>query len=150
MEEKLSFPSKIDWWLPVLLAVVLLSAPVSLALGAKHSPFTPATLVILVASFVLPVGLLGWMFADTTYVIDGDVLRVHCGPMRVVVPLESITRIERGSSLRSGLTLSLSRLCIRYGRFKEVLISPKDAQGFIRAIVARVPGVVLEDLDEYR
>ena len=150
MEEKLRFPSKVDWWLPVLLGVVLMSAPVSLALGAKHTPFTPATLAILVASWAIPVGLLGWMFADTTYVIDGAVLRVHCGPMRVVVPLESITRIERGSNLRSGLTLSLSRLCVRYGRFKEVLISPKDRQGFIRAIVARVPSVVLEDLDEYR
>jgi hypothetical protein len=150
MDERLRFPSKVDWWLPVLLVVVLASAPVSLALGAKHTPFTPATLAILVASLAIPFGLVGWMFADTEYVIDGSVLRVHCGPMRIVVPLDSITRIERGSSILSGMTLSLSRLCIRYGRFKEVLISPKDREGFIRAIVARVPSVVLEDLDEYR
>ena len=50
----------------------------------------------------------------------------------------------------SSPALSLSRLAIQYGRFEEVLISPDDRQGFIRAIVARVPNVVLENLDEYR
>jgi hypothetical protein len=50
MEENLRFPSKVDWWLPVLLGVVLMSAPVSLALGARHTPFTPATLAIVIAS----------------------------------------------------------------------------------------------------
>ena len=146
----LRFPSKIDWWLPVLIGAAVLSAPVSIALGAKHTPFTPATLTILAVSMALPVGLVGWMFANTAYVIDGPDLRVNCGPIRIVVPIDSITRIERGSSLQSGLTLSLSRLAIHYGRFNEVLISPKDRQGFVRAIVARVPGVVLVDLDEYR
>jgi hypothetical protein len=39
---------------------------------------------------------------------------------------------------------------VEYGESKEVIISPADRQGFIRAIVARVPNVVIEDLDEYR
>lgn len=150
MGEGLRFPSKVDWWLPLLMAAAILGPLISIAMGARHTPFTGATPIILAISLVLPAGLLVWMFADTAYVIDGPDLRVHCGPIRVVVPIDSITRIERGSSIGSGLTLSLSRLAIHYGRFREVLISPADRRGFIAAIVARVPDVVVQDLDEYR
>lgn len=149
-DDELRFPSKVDWWLPVLMLAAIVGPLISLGLGAKHTPFTPATTLVLAVSLVIPAGLLVWMFADTAYVIEGPDLRVQCGPIRVIVPIDTITRIERGSSVGSGLTLSLSRLAIHYGRFKEVLISPKDRRGFIAAIVARVPDVVLEDLDEYR
>lgn len=151
MNSCLRFPSKVDWWLPVLMLAAVVGPLISIVFGgSRHTPFTPATTLILAVSLVLPAGLLVWMLVDTAYVIDGEDLRVHCGPIRVVVPIASITRIERGSSIGSGLTLSLSRIAVHYGRFKEVLISPADRRGFIAAIVARVPDVVVQDLDEYR
>jgi hypothetical protein len=64
--------------------------------------------------------------------------------------IDSITRVERGSSFGSAPALALSRVTIHYGRFSEVSISPKDRRGFIQAIAARVPNMVLQDLDEYR
>jgi len=150
MEPELRFPSKIDWWLPAILGLAVLAAPISIALGAKHTPFTPATLTMLGVSVAFPIVLVGWMFANTAYVIEGSLLRVNCGPIKIAVPIDLITRIDRSNTFGSAPTLSLSRITIHYGRFSEVTISPKDRRGFIRAIVARVPNVVLEDLDEYR
>jgi hypothetical protein len=150
MEPELRFPSKIDWWMPTMIGLVIVSAPIAIVLGAKHSPFTRSTIAVLVVGLALPVGLLGWMWSSTMYVISGNELRISSGPMKVLVPIDSISRIRRSNSPASSPALSLSRLEIHYGRFNEVLISPKDRRGFIRAIVARVPNVVLEDLDEYR
>jgi hypothetical protein len=150
MDDELRFPSKVDWWLPAILGLAVLAAPISIALGAKHTPFTPATLTMLGVSVAFPIVLVGWMFANTAYVIEGSLLRVNCGPIKIAVPIDLITRIDRSNAFGSAPTLSLSRITIHYGRFGEVTISPRDRRGFIRAIVARVPNVVLEDLDEYR
>lgn len=143
------FPSKVDWWLPALLGLLLLAGPVMIVWGPKHRPVTPGNSMFIAAMLVFPILLVGWMFVSTVYVIDGANLVIKCGPAKIVVPIDSITAIERGS-LASGPAMSLSRLCVRYGRFQEVNISPKDKRGFIHAIQTRVPHVILRDVDEYR
>jgi len=149
MFDELRFPSKIDWWLPVLLGFAVLVGPVMIVWGPKHKPITEANYLVIAISLAVPMVLVGWMFVSTAYVIDGANLIVRSGPIRQVVPIDSITAIERGG-LTSAPALSLSRLCVRYGRFGEVTISPKDKRGFIREIQARVPHLILRDVDEYR
>lgn len=149
-EGELRFPSKIDRWLVVLIGVATLGGPVSVYVGSRDKPLPQSTVLILAAGLIIPVALVGWLFSTTEYVISGPDLRVRSGPVRIVVPIGSITRIARSDSLASGATLSLSRLAIEYGAQQEVIISPADRRGFIRAIVERAPNVVLEDLDEYR
>ena len=148
-ESELRFPSKIDWWLPVLLGLAVLAGPVMIFFGPTHKPITPANQLLIGTTLAFPMVLVGWMFASTVYVIDGANLLVRCGPTKLVVPIDSITAIERGS-LASAPAMSLSRLCVRYGKFSEVNISPKDKRGFINAIQARVPHLILRDVDEYR
>ncbi len=148
-ETQLRFPSKIDWWLPLLLGLAVLAGPVMVFFGPTHRPITPANQVIIGVTLTIPMLLVGWMFASTFYVIEGADLVIKCGPAKIVVPIDSITAIERGS-LASGPAMSLSRLCVRYGRFREVNISPKDKRGFIHAIQVRVPHLILRDVDEYR
>ena len=150
MDEPLRFPSKIDWWIPWLIAIPAIAGPVSLYFNPGKKPMTPATMWTVAASLVLPIIFLGWLFKTTDYLISGGDLRVRCGPMKITMPLSSITRIARSNSMASGAALSLSRIAVEYGESKEVIISPADRQGFIRAIVARVPNVVIQDLDEYR
>ena len=143
------FPSKIDWWLPVLLVLVMLAGPISILFGPKRVVIPAANSTFIAVAIALPMLLVGWMLVSTVYVIDGANLRVKCGPMRIVVPIDSITSIERGS-LASAPALSLTRLSVRYGSSGMVTISPKDMRGFIHAIMARVPHLVLRDVDEYR
>ena len=148
--EELRFPSKIDWWVPVFVLASVLAAPVLSTMGAKHTAMTTPVMAVLAISLALPVGLFVWMYGNTSYVIAGDELRITCGPSKETVAIDSISRIRRTISPMSSPALSFQRLEIHYGRFGEVLISPEDQRGFIRAIVARVPNVVLEDLDDIR
>jgi hypothetical protein len=150
VNEPLRFPSKVDWWIPWLIAIPAVAGPVSLYFNPGRKPLTPATVWTVAASVILPIVFLGWIFATTDYLIADGGLRVRCGPMEVTMPLDSIKRIANSTSMASGAALSLSRIAVEYGDSKEVIISPADRQGFIRAIVARVPNVVIEDLDEYR
>ena len=133
-----------------MIGIVIASAPVAIWLASPQRSFPRAVVPVMAASLILPVGLLVWMWFGTMYAISGNELRITCGPAKILVPIDSISRISNSHSIVSGPALSLSRLEIQYGRFKTVLISPDDRRGFIRAIVARAPNVVLEDLDEYR
>lgn len=150
MDDPLRFPSKIDWWIPAIVAIATVGAPLSLYFTPKTKPLPPSTMWIVAASVAVPILLIGWLFKTTGYVISGGDLRVTGGPVNLTIPIDSITRIARSTSLASGATLSLHRLAVEYGASKEVIISPADRRGFVRAIMARAPSVVLEDLDEYR
>jgi hypothetical protein len=152
-ESEQRFPSKIDWWLPVFIGAVMLAAPVSIALTAKHKPIESSTIAILAVSLALPAALIVWVFKNTVYVISGNDLTILCGPTDTHIAIDSITRIEGGSGgggLGSAPALSLSRISIHYGSYGEILISPEDRRGFIHAILAKAPNVALQDLDEYR
>ena len=150
MGGELRFPSKIDWWLIALPIVAVAAAPMVIVMKGKPGQVTGATFIPLAISLVVPIGIFASMFSSTVYVVSGNDLRIKCGPIKLVVPIDSISRIRGCRNPASAPALSLSRLEIHYGRFNEVLISPKDRQAFLRAIVARVPNVVLENLDEYR
>jgi hypothetical protein len=116
----------------------------------SRKPVTPVTWMVLLGAGVFTLALVGWMFTTTAYVISGPALVLKSGPVRITIPIDKITRISRGSWVGSAIALSLSRIEIQYGRFQSILISPEDTRAFIEAIVARVPNVVIEDLDEYR
>lgn len=149
-ENEQRFPSKIDWWILATPIVVVVGVLVAIVLNTKPGQVHVSIFVPLAISVVVPVGIFASIFSSTSYVISGNELRIKCGPMKMLVSIDSISWIANSHSLVSSPALSLSRLAIQYGRFKEVLISPADRQGFIRAIVAKAPNVVLEDLDEYR
>jgi hypothetical protein len=145
------FPSKVDWWIPTCMVLASIGAPLGMTAFGKSQALRDGTTLVILAVTILPVlALLLWVMLSTAYVIDGDELVIRCGPTKSSISIASITRIRRSSSPASAPAASLRRLEVHYGRYNEVLISPRDRREFIRAIVERVPGVVLEDLDEYR
>ena len=148
--DELRFPSKIDWWILAIPIVVVVGVLVAIVSNTKPGQVHVSIFIPLAISVVVPIGIFASIFSSTSYVISGNELRIKCGPTKMLVPIDSISRIANSHSVVSSPALSLSRLAIQYGRFQEVLISPADRHGFIRAIVAKAPHVVLEDLDEYR
>jgi len=149
MTDEIRFESKIDWWVMAIPALAIVGVPVAIVFNTKPGQLTGAIVIPIAISLVVPLGIFAWLFTSTEYVVAGNDLRIRSGPVRKLVPIDSITAIERGS-IESAPALSLSRVCIRYGRFDHVTISPKDMSGFIRTIVARVPNVALRDIDDYR
>jgi Mn2+/Fe2+ NRAMP family transporter len=126
-----TFRSKIDPWLPMVLAGAL--AIVVLAVVATVGT-DPTTLTILAAILVLDAGLMVWILAGTRYVLDRDVLRVRCGPFRWEVPIAEISAVTPTRTPQSSPALSLDRLHIEYGEGRALIISPADKDGFIRAL----------------
>ncbi len=78
-----------------------------------------------------------WLFMldilfNTRYIIKGDVLVVRCGAFfKSSVSIHSIKEITGSRSIVSSPALSLDRIAIRYNKYDEVMISPKDRDAFI-------------------
>jgi hypothetical protein len=146
----LRFRSKIDWWLALLLGGAVLSFPVIFGFTDSGRAALQKDLVGILATGLVPVLLVAWMFFDTGYDVTLTGLRVRCGPIRRAVPLDKISRICATRSIMSAPALSLDRLEVSYNRFDTVVISPADKRGFLAAVVGRAPQVTLERLDEFR
>jgi hypothetical protein len=66
---------------------------------------------------------------------------VRSGPLRARLPIASIRRISRSSTLLAGPALSLRRLEVDHGKYDTAIVSPHDQAGFIAALVERNPTI---------
>lgn len=127
------FRSKIDLWLLLVIAaaamVPLLQVMAALRNGENWLPH----LLI----FGILGGLFSWMLLSTKYTVNRDTLLVQSGPFRWRIFKNEITGIVPSKSILSSPALSLDRLRIEYaGGRRSILISPKNKDGFLKAIAA--------------
>ena len=130
-----TFRSKVDAWLALTVAGGLGWIWFSLA-QRIWAGRTTDVLDLIVPPFTS--ALMIWIFRATYYVVTVDKLIVRSGPFRRVVPLSSITRLRATRNPRKAPALSLDRIEVRYGS-KQVLVSPRDKPGFVRAMADRAP-----------
>lgn len=127
------FASKIDGWLVLILvaSVVLVVVTLSVNLIARPDPLHAMTAILLTLLFLL---LIGSVLFRTYYSVEGNTLRIVCGPFRWKVPIDQITAVERTRNPLSSPALSLDRLKIRYAGKKWIMISPADQRRFMKAL----------------
>lgn len=126
--------SKIDWW---LLAVLLFAVGASLfaALDVlSQSTATAWSLAVLIVGVgaVLPL----WLLSSTHYTLGNGLLLVRSGPFRWKIPVAEITGVTETSNPLSSPALSLDRLCINFGHYQTLMISPRDKALFIQDLEA--------------
>jgi hypothetical protein len=126
------FKSKIDRWLLYLLIAVMVFEVVVMSAAAMQVDSPLEATVLIIAALVI-VGLLGSMLIGTHYTVDGNILRIRCGPFRWQVPVDAIESVEPTRNPLSSPALSLDRLRIQYGK-RRILVSPADKAGFLKAI----------------
>ncbi len=126
------FKSKVDRWLLYLLIAVMVFEVVVMSVAATQTDTALEATTLVMAALVI-VGLLGSMLIGTHYTVDGNTLRIACGPFRWKVPVDAIESVEPTRNPLSSPALSLDRLRIQYGR-RRILVSPADKAGFLRAI----------------
>src|SRR5262245_47856275 len=127
------FVSKRDAWLvAVLWAASLLDFLIAAWLwrGRGGAPAFVAPLLGLTGAFQLHV-----LYA-TDYLLADEELRIRASLFRWRVPLAAIDAVEPTRSPLSSPACSLDRLRIRY-RGRQVLVSPLDKPGFLRALASR-------------
>ena len=136
------FASRVDgWFVAVVLstiALVVISSGRAYLLGGS----APGGVIGAVLS-VVTVALLLWVWRGTWYEMGEDQLLVRSGPFRWRIPLAQVRAVAPSRSLLSSPALSLDRLRIDYGRASSILISPHDAEGFVRALGQRCPQVAI-------
>jgi hypothetical protein len=129
------YPSKIDWWLAILLAVAPLmsiAAMIGTAIAGVGVIVTLGSTVFLAAIY------LGLVF-PMRYGIDDQHLVVRHGLVRQRILLRDITEVKPTRNPLSSPALSLDRLAIRFGDgfFKSAMISPAAKAEFLDELAAR-------------
>ena len=75
------FKSKVDRWLLYLLIAVMVFEVVVMSVAATQADTALEATTLVMAALVI-VGLLGSMLIGTHYTVDGNTLRIACGPFR--------------------------------------------------------------------
>jgi hypothetical protein len=136
------YPSKIDGWLAIVLAIApvmcLVAAVSLLAAGGEGA------IAAFAGGGVIAAVYLGLVF-PMRYGISADAIVVRHGVVRQRIPLRDVVEVQPTRNPLSSPALSLDRLAIRFGEgiFKNVMISPADKQGFMDELAARA-GLVRE------
>jgi hypothetical protein len=140
--ESQRFESKVDLWL-VAVIVASFALPVVLAISnAMRSGLSGAALMLLIG-VVPPALLVGFVFRNTYYVVTDEAIIANC-LFRRTMPLASVTSLRPTRNPLSAPALSLDRIEILSGSGSRLLVSPKDRDAFVRAVVSRAPRTALE------
>lgn len=121
------FVSKIGTFILVPLAILLGILVIAFIQEGALLGLIPLILVIL---FILN------MFLNTRYTLDQGMLDIRCGFLyRKVIDVARIRKISETNTLMSSPALSLDRLELHLYKASSVVISPKNKDEFIEAML---------------
>ncbi|MCF6129031.1 PH domain-containing protein [Flavobacterium sp. AS60] len=126
------YKSKIDWWLGLVLLYPIFRSVVSIIEGEWIGYLG----IILCTLFIV------FISKSTRYIIAENQLIVKC--MFIVndkIEISKIRKIEKTNSILSSPALSLDRIAIKFNKFDEIYISPKERQNFLNDLLAINPDI---------
>jgi uncharacterized membrane protein YdbT with pleckstrin-like domain len=132
-----AFPSKVDPWLGVIIAIVPLVGVMSfvaLALTGDTSAMLAGGLSMLGMFAIIPA-----FVYPLRYELRDDALVIRFGILRSRVPYDRIRAVTPTRTLVGSPALSLDRLHVQAGSALGPNISPADKQGFLQALARRAP-----------
>jgi hypothetical protein len=133
MSEGISFNSKIDTWL----LVVLLTGVAGCLLAALYLIQGATGMRIVAGLLFLVAALIVWPLVTTRYVLSDAQLRIRCGPITWTVPVTEITAVTPTRNPLSSPALSLDRIRIDYGKGRSIMLAPEPREAFLRQLQAR-------------
>ena len=106
---------------------------------ALLTPSTPA----LWLPVLIPAAGMAWIWFDTRYIIDGPYLYYQSGPFRGQVAIADIRSVVVNKTLWVGFrpALATGGLIIRYNRWDEIYISPRNPERFLAVLTERNPRI---------
>ncbi len=132
------FRSKVDRWIVVVLgSAAMLSFAVSLVVAVVSPSATEKALVL--GGWCALTGGVAWLLRSTRYLVEDARLLVRSGPFSWSIPYDRIEAVLPSTSPASAPALSLDRLELRGTGRRSLLVSPRDREGFLAALLARCP-----------
>jgi hypothetical protein len=126
------YKSKVDWWLGLVLVYPIFRSVASIIEG-DWIGYIGIALCLLFIVFISK---------STRYIISENHLIVKC--MFIVndkIEISKIRKIEKTNSILSSPALSLDRISIKFNKYDEVYISPKERQAFIDELLKINPEI---------
>ncbi|WP_139343293.1 PH domain-containing protein [Virgibacillus siamensis] len=92
---------------------------------------------------LMAIGFMLWIWFGTGYRIENHVIKIKNGPFRSEIAIQDINSIGKTKSLMATPALSVERLTLRYGKYSEMLLSPKNEKEFVELLLAKNPQIKL-------
>jgi hypothetical protein len=87
-------------------------------------------------------GLITHMFLKTEYTIEEKKLKIKCGFFTYKpIEINEIKEITKSSNIISSPAASFDRIEIKYGKFEELIISPKNKFEFAQSLTNLNPKI---------
>ena len=130
------FKSKIDWWFGLILVYTIFLSITALLEGEW----------IGLLGLTGVVGFILILSKTTQYIINENQLVVKSTwIVNERIDISKITKVEKSNSILSSPALSLDRLLVRYNKYDEVLISPKEKIEFINELLKINPNIEIKN-----
>lgn len=134
-----TFPSKISYTLLIIIGFILFIP----AIVEMYNHGLNEQVLMVCASILLVFVFLLYIFFSTKYTIIKDTLLIKSGFLvNMKIDINTINSIHKTNSILSSPAASFDRILVSFGQYDEVIISPKDKLGFIKAIKQINPSIV--------
>jgi predicted ABC-type exoprotein transport system permease subunit len=132
------FPKR-DIWLSIVIwsCIIILFVAGLTPLFQEGAGIVGGTLILLFC-FVIA-GFIAWLWIETYYILNEDVLFVRMGPITKSIPVSSITKVKSTKSWIASAATSSQRILIHYGRYDEIYISPLNEELFVAELKKLCP-----------
>lgn len=100
--------------------------------------------VLIVLFFMMVLfGFILHMFLNTKYTIKGEELQIQCGFIKYKpIKIQSMKKISKTNNIISSPAASFDRIEITYGKFEEIILSPKDKHKFADELLRINPDII--------
>ena len=132
------YSSKVSYGLLTIVFVVFFSP---LILNLVKDGIT-MNMILIGLFLILIFGLITHMFFKTEYTIEENTINIKCGFFRYKpIAIKDIKEISKSSNIISSPAASFDRIEIKYGKFKELIISPKNKFEFAEHLTKLNPKI---------
>jgi len=102
-----------------------------------------STMFLMTLALIILFGLIVHMFFNTTYKIEKEKLHIKCGFFKYrPVNIKEMKKVSTSSNVISSPAASFDRIEITYGKFEELIISPKYKTKFVEDLQKINPKII--------
>lgn len=131
--------SKVSYTLLIIVFIVFIGPliPNYISNGFNNNMCLMTLVLIILFGFILH------MFFNTNYKIQNEKLFIKCGFFKYrPINIEDIKKVSKSSNIISSPAASFDRIEIKYGKFDEIIISPKNKIKFIEDLQKINPNII--------
>jgi len=132
------YPSKVSYGLLIFVFLVFYGPLIPDLIRGELNEKSIGIIIFLSIVFIF----IAHFFLKTQYSIENNKLKIKCGLFSYKpIDIDEIKEISKTKSILSSPAPSFDRIEIKYGKFNEVIISPKDKFHFAEDLTKINPNI---------